>query len=104
MKERNNRLPVSKIFRKELQLHIMVLPAVILVLIFSYFPLYGLKIAFQRFLPVLRNTFIIAGAKIVLNLLVPVTVALMLNELTSSRVEGECSGVAVIGVERHAIV
>ena len=94
MKERNNRLPVSKIFRKELQLHIMVLPAVILVLIFSYFPLYGLKIAFQRFLPakglfgsqrfvgwdnfkyvlslpnflpVLRNTFIIAGAKIVLN-------------------------------------
>ena len=114
MKERNNRLPVSKIFRKELQLHIMVLPAVILVLIFSYFPLYGLKIAFQRFLPakglfgsqrfvgwdnfkyvlslpnflpVLRNTFIIAGAKIVLNLLVPVTVALMLNELTSSRLK-----------------
>ena len=51
MKGTNNRLPASKIFRKELQLHIMVLPAVILVLIFSYFPLYGLKIAFQRFIP-----------------------------------------------------
>ena len=114
MKGTNNRLPASKILRKELQLHIMVLPAVILVLIFSYFPLYGLKIAFQRFIPakglfgsqrfvgwdnfryvmslpnfipVLRNTFIIAGAKIVLNLLVPVTVALMLNELSSARLK-----------------
>lgn len=103
-----------KIFRKELQLHLMVLPAVILVLIFSYLPFYGLKIAFERFIPakglfgnqrfvgwdnfkyvmslpnffpVLRNTFIIAGSKIVLNLLVPVTVALMLNELHSSKVK-----------------
>ena len=106
--------PVAKILKKELQLHLMVLPAVILVLIFSYFPLYGLKIAFQRFipakglfgnqrfvgwdnfkyvmslpnfLPVLRNTFIIAGLKIILNLIVPVTVALMLNEITSSKVK-----------------
>ena len=114
MKETKNRLPAGKILRKELQLHIMVLPAIILVLIFSYFPLYGLKIAFQRFIPakglfgnqrfvgwdnfkyvmslpnfipVLRNTFIIAGAKIILNLLMPVTVALMLNELTSSKLK-----------------
>ena len=106
--------PVAKILKKELQLHLMVLPAVVLVLIFSYFPLYGLKIAFQRFipakglfgnqrfvgwdnfkyvmslpnfLPVLRNTFIIAGLKIILNLIVPVTVALMLNEITSSKVK-----------------
>ena len=97
-----------------MQLHLMVLPAVILVLVFSYFPLYGLKIAFQRFLPakglfgdqrfvgwdnfkyvmslpnflpVLRNTFIIAGSKIVLNLIVPVTVALMLNELSSNKIK-----------------
>ena len=93
---------------------LMILPAIILVLIFSYFPLYGLRIAFQRFipakglfgdqrfvgwdnfryvmrlpnfLPVLRNTFIIAGAKIILNLLVPVTVALMLNELSSGKIK-----------------
>ena len=106
------RKPAAKNLRKEMQLHLMVLPAVILVLIFSYFPLYGLKIAFERFipakglfgnqrfvgwdnfkyvlslpnfLPVLRNTFIIAGAKIILNLLVPVTVALMLNELSSNK-------------------
>ena len=114
MKEAKKRMPVSRILRKEMQLHLMILPAIILVLIFSYFPLYGLKIAFQRFLPakglfgnqrfvgwdnfryvmrlpnffpVLRNTFIIAGAKIILNLLVPVTVALMLNELSSDRIK-----------------
>ena len=114
MKAAARKIFAKRIIRKELQLHLMVLPAIILVLIFSYFPLYGLKIAFQRFLPakglfgnqrfvgwdnfkyvmslpnfipVLRNTFIIAGAKIVLNLLVPVTVALMLNELGESRIK-----------------
>ena len=44
-------------------------------------------LALPNFLPVLRNTFLIAGAKIVLNLLVPVTVALMLNELGESRIK-----------------
>ena len=114
MKKTAGRRKPMQILRKEAQLHLMVLPAVLLVLVFSYFPLYGLKIAFQRFLPakglfgnqrfvgldnfkyvlslpnffpVLRNTFIIAGAKIVLNLLVPVTVALMLNEVNSSKIK-----------------
>ncbi len=114
MKEPARKLSVARILKKEMQLHLMVFPAVILVLIFSYFPLYGLKIAFQRFLPakglfgnqryvgwdnfkyvmslpnffpVLRNTFIIAGSKIILNLLVPVTVALMLNELSSGKIK-----------------
>ena len=89
MKKTAGRRKPMQILRKEAQLHLMVLPAVLLVLVFSYFPLYGLKIAFQRFLPakglfgnqrfvgldnftyvlslpnffpVLRNTFIIAGA------------------------------------------
>ncbi len=114
MKAAARKKSIARIIKKELQLHLMVLPAIILVLIFSYFPLYGLRIAFQRFIPakglfgdqrfvgwdnfryvmslpnfipVLRNTFIIAGAKIVLNLLVPVTVALMLNELGESRIK-----------------
>ena len=114
MKNKSKRRAVTRIMKKELQLHLMILPAIILVLIFSYFPLFGLRIAFQRFLPakglfgdqrfvgldnfryvlalpnflpVLRNTFLIAGAKIVLNLLVPVTVALMLNELGESRIK-----------------
>lgn len=101
-------------FRQQLPLHLMILPAVIIVLIFSYFPLYGLRIAFERFIPakglfgnqtfvgfknfvyvmnlptffqVLRNTIVIASSKIILNLIVPIVVALMLNELSSNRIK-----------------
>lgn len=92
------------------QLHIMLLPAVIFVLIFSYIPMYGIIIAFQNFMPakglfgkqqwvglehfiyalkipdtslILRNTLFIAVFKIVLGLVVPITVAILLNEVTS---------------------
>ena len=88
-------------------LHLMLLPGVVLVLIYSYGPLLGLVIAFQRFLPakgifasqwigldnffyvlelpdsmrVLWNTVLIAFFKIVVGFVVPVVVALMLNEV-----------------------
>jgi len=91
----------------ELPLHAMLLPAVILVLIFSYGPMAGLVIAFQKFnmakgilnspwigwenfryvmelpgtFPVIRNTLLIALAKMVLGLVVPIVTALMLNEV-----------------------
>lgn len=98
--------------RKNAALHLMLLPGVILVFIFSYIPLAGLVIAFQKFIPakglfgdqvwiglknyqyvlalpstmnVLRNTIVIAFWKIVFNLLVPICVALLLNELRSAR-------------------
>lgn len=100
--------------RKELPLHLMILPGILFVLLFNYFPLYGLKIAFERFMPakglfgnqrfvgwdnftyvmnlpnffqVLENTVVVAGAKIVLNLIVPIIVALMLNELSSNKIK-----------------
>ena len=38
-------------FKKELPLHLMILPGLILVLIFSYVPMGGLIIAFQKFIP-----------------------------------------------------
>lgn len=98
----------------EIPLHLMLIPGIIFTFIFHYIPLGGLVIAFQRFIPakglfgdqkwvglynfeyiftmpntmnVLRNTVVIAFSKIVLNLLVPVTVALMLNELQSSKIK-----------------
>lgn len=97
--------------RRQLPLHLMLLPGVILVFIFSYIPLGGLIIAFQKFYPakglfgaqqwlglgnfeyifsmpntlnVLRNTVVIAVSKILLSLLIPITVALLLNEISSS--------------------
>jgi putative aldouronate transport system permease protein len=102
------------ISRRELPLHLMLLPGVILVFIFKYVPLGGLVIAFQKFMParglfgdqkwvgldnfryvfalpntmnVLKNTFIIAFFKMVLGMVVPIVVALMLNELDSRRLK-----------------
>ena len=39
------------VFKKELPLHIMLLPGLLLILVFSYTPMAGLVIAFQRFIP-----------------------------------------------------
>lgn len=96
--------------RRQLPLHLMILPAVILVFIFSYIPMYGIIIAFQKFSPamglfgrqkwvglknfqyifdmpnfplVLRNTITIAIQKIVFSFLVNVAVALLINEIRS---------------------
>ena len=103
-----------KISGYEIPLHLMLIPGIIIIFIFHYVPLGGLIIAFQRFIPakglfgnqkwvglqnfqyifsmpntmnVLRNTVTIAVAKIVLGLVIPITVALMLNELQLSKVK-----------------
>lgn len=93
--------------RQELPFHLMLLPGVILVLIFSYGPMLGIVMAFQRFIPakgffgskwigldnfkymlqmpdtyrVLWNTVFIAFMKITAGLIVPIVVALLLNEV-----------------------
>ena len=36
---------------REWQLHLILLPAVVVVFIYSYIPLYGIVIAFQKFAP-----------------------------------------------------
>lgn len=98
---------LSKKWRREFPLHLMILPGLILILIYSYVPLFGLTLAFQKFLPgrpffdnpwvgfdhfkyvwdmpnslrVLWNTIYIAGFKIMLGQIVPITIALLLNEI-----------------------
>jgi len=87
-------------------LHIMLIPPIIFVFIFSYIPLYGLIIAFQRYNPALGfaspwvgmqnferlfgqpsfikliwNTLFIAILKIIAGIIVPVTFSLLLNEI-----------------------
>jgi putative aldouronate transport system permease protein len=88
-------------------LHVMVLPAFLVVIIFQYGPLPGLVMAFQQFKPwlgftdspfvgleqfakmwefpqsrqVILNTFIIASLKVVFQLIVPFLFALLLNEI-----------------------
>lgn len=97
----------SKKKLREIPLHLMLIPGVILVIFMNYVPMAGIVIAFQKFSPakgflrsdfngldnfryvlsipgvyqVLFNTVYIAFLKIVLGILVPVTVALLLNEV-----------------------
>ena len=99
---------ISKNLKKESNaFHLMLLPGVIVTFIFAYIPLAGIVMAFQNFRPFLgfsgsdwvgfdnfrflfsnpafwtsmQNTVIIAVWKIALNILVPLTLALLLNEL-----------------------
>ncbi|WP_052339566.1 ABC transporter permease [Gorillibacterium massiliense] len=91
----------------------MLLPAVVLVLVYSYYPMFGAVIAFEKFsafkgmfksewvgfanfeyifkMPefpvVIRNTLIIAIMKIIGNLTVPLVIALLLNEVMSNLVK-----------------
>jgi putative aldouronate transport system permease protein len=93
---------------KQWQFHLMLLPPVVIIFIFSYIPLYGLIIAFQKYNPALGfsspfigignftylfsqpnfvqtiwNTFYIALGKIIGGIIVPVTFALLLNEFNN---------------------
>lgn len=99
---------------RELPLHLMILPGLLLVAIFSYIPMAGITIAFQRFIPakglfgdqkwvgwdnfeyvmalpsftqVLWNTLYISSFKLVLGLLVPIVFAILLNELKNELIK-----------------
>lgn len=104
---------MRKKWLRELPLHAMILPSLILVIIFSYIPMVGIVIAFNKFSPVkgffgspwvgfdnfryifelpdtmqvIWNTVIIAGMKIVAGLIVPIVIALLLNEVRISLVK-----------------
>lgn len=95
-------------FLRELPLYFMMIPAVVLVTIYSYGPMAGIVMAFQKFtlgggvtgsdwvglnnfsrlfaMPniweVIRNTVLISLAKMVGGIIAPVTFALLLNEVT----------------------
>ncbi len=96
---------------KDISLHIMILPAVILLFVYCYIPMFGIVAAFQKFDPfkgffhskwvgldnftyilgmpgifqVIWNTLFISIMKIIAGLIVPVFVALLLNEVGSRK-------------------
>jgi len=99
--------------RKDWQLHLLLLLPLTVLVLYNYLPMGGIVMAFQNFKPArgilgskwvglmnyrllfgmpgflyaIRNSFTIAIAKIVFNILVPVTFALMLNEMRAMRVK-----------------
>ena len=107
MKGNSFRVRVRKDFRRNWSLYLLVLPVLIFYALFMYKPMYGAIIAFMDYKPakgiagsewvglenyefifslpdgrqVFMNTLIIAFAKLILNIFVPVTFAILLNEI-----------------------
>lgn len=101
-------------WRRELPLHLMIFPGLMLVVLFSYVPMAGVMIAFQKFIPakglfgkqkwvgwdnfeyvmnlpnftqVLWNTLFISSLKLILGLVVPILFAILLNELKNNLIK-----------------
>lgn len=98
-------------FTRQLDLQLMVIPAMILILIFSYLPMYGVLMAFQdydifkgflhspwvgfkhfrmffeapEFWTVMRNTFVISMLRLLIGFPAPILLALVLNEVIHLR-------------------
>jgi putative aldouronate transport system permease protein len=106
LRQKKKRIP----WKIEAPLHIMMLPSIIFLAIFCYFPMYGNVMAFQNFNPgrgflyspfaglkhfrtlfalpnimnVFYNTVFIASAKIIFGTIAAIILSLMLNEVRSS--------------------
>lgn len=98
---------------ENVQYHALLLPGVFMLFVFSIIPMFGVLIAFQDYVPakgilgstwvglrnfrllfllpdsmeVLKNTLVLAVAKMILGTIVPVLFALMLNEVTHKRIK-----------------
>ena len=95
-------------YKKQIPLYLMILPAMMLVIIFNYVPMAGIVIAFEKFIPskglfgnqewvgldnftkllkypgidsVLFNTVYISLLKIIVGFVVPIIIAIMINEV-----------------------
>ncbi len=111
---RNTRVPKRKQshfkeFTRQLDLQMLVIPSILLIIIFSYIPMYGIIMAFQEYRPelrefpgfskwvglfqfeqllkapdffrMLRNTLVISLLKIIFTFPAPILLAVMLNEV-----------------------
>jgi ABC-type polysaccharide transport system, permease component len=110
--ERKEITSLLKKVKRQYQYHLMMIPGIVLVFIFSYIPLYGLVIAFQNFNPAMGfnspwvgldnfkflfsqpnfvrtiwNTIYISIFKIIGGIVVPVIFALLINEVSSKAVK-----------------
>ncbi len=96
--------------KKEFQLHFMLIPALIVTFIYSYLPMFGIVMAFQKFVPlrsfwrskfigfknfdyifkmpeferVLMNSLFLSVMKIIVGLVVPLLLAILINEVVFS--------------------
>lgn len=107
----NGRMPLGRYLRKNWKLYMFIVPALLLVIIFNYAPMYGVQIAFRNFSPkkgfsgsnwvglkhferffsspnawnIIANTLRISVVGTLINFPMPIVLALMLNQLRSQR-------------------
>ena len=111
VKMKKNRRVFKK--KRDIPIYILLLPALFLIIIFNYIPMYGIIIAFKNFSPykgitgsewrgvenfkyflldnnfwrVMKNTIIINFYKIIFGFPMPIIFALSLNELTRTKIK-----------------
>lgn len=104
---------VLNTFKRDYQLWIMILPAIAVILIFSYLPMYGIQLAFRDFdfskgltggawrglyyfdqfvnsylfIELMKNTFFISLATIVIGFPAPILLALILNQIRRKKMK-----------------
>ena len=105
---------ICRDFSRNKALHLMLLPCLILLIIYSYVPLIGLKMAFERFIPskglfgeqefvglhwfrylfnmddffyALRNTLVISCSKLILTMDASILFAILVNEVRNRKLK-----------------
>lgn len=104
---------VANTFKRDHQLWIMIFPAIIVILLFNFVPMYGIQLAFRDynfskgltggdwqglyyfkqfidsylFTDLMKNTFLISLASIVLGFPAPILLALILNQLRRKKMK-----------------
>lgn len=102
-----------KLLKRDYQLWVMILPAIAVVLVFNYIPMYGIQLAFRDydftkgltggdfrglfyfkqfidsylFTDLMRNTFLISLATIIVGFPAPIMLALILNQIRRKRMK-----------------
>lgn len=108
---KSSKKSVLNFLRRDWQLWVMVLPAIIVILIFNYIPMYGVQLAFRdfnytagitggkwaglkyfneyftspMFWPTITNTFNVAFFSIVFGFPAPILLAIIINQITHTR-------------------
>lgn len=104
----------GKRFRESIPFYLMILPGVLFVLAFNYFPLYGLKIAFYKYVPAkgifgdqkwvglryfqeifvnpdftnaVRNTLVISVYKLAFGVVTAILFSILINELRNTKLK-----------------
>lgn len=102
---------IKKYFRRNLQLWVMLFPAMLYILIFCYVPMYGIQLAFREydfskgltggafagfkyfkqyfespmFFTTLKNTFVISFASILVGFPIPIILAMVVNQIRNKK-------------------